>query len=237
MAITTYAGYDLLQNVIASRPGDFAKYGVYSCRFYVDGQWVDVVTDTKLPCVRDQRTGLFSSVYSRPKNSNELWIPLIEKAYSKALGAYEAVCKVKIHDALLHLTGGSVQQVYLRDEATGESKLTDSWKMFKSHLHNHTLIVAQPSQFALESANRQNEENGVETEDSQMALDEDEFEDKKQVQGFLANHLYSVVSCQDIGGFEMVLLHNPWNESCWGGEWSEGSSDWGTYPEILSHIK
>ena len=241
MAITSYPHYDLLQNIIASRPGDFAKYGVYTCRFYVEGQWVDVLTDTKLPCVRDQRSGLFSAVYSKSRlSTSELWIPLIQKAYSKALGSYEAVCKLKIHDCLMHLTGGSVQQMYLHDEATGEQKVDGAWKLFKNYLHNHTLITAQPSQFALEGQNKGEEDDNpgdLERDDSGNIVDEEEFDEKKEVQGFLANRLYSVIACQDIGGFELVLMHNPWSENCWGGEWSDGSSDWGTYPEILSHIR
>jgi hypothetical protein len=170
MAITSYPHYDLLQNIIASRPGDFAKYGVFTCRFYVEGQWVDVLTDTKLPCVRDQRTGLFSAVYSKSRLSpNELWIPLIQKAYSKALGSYEAVCKLKIHECLMHLTGGSVQQMYLHDESTGEQKVDGAWKLFKSYLHNHTLITAQPSQFALEGLNK-----GSTEEDTPGSLDRED---------------------------------------------------------------
>lgn len=244
MAITTYTGYDLLQNIIASRPSDFAKYGVYTCRFYVEGQWVDVLTDTKLPCVRDQRTGLFSSVYSRSRNSvSELWIPLIEKAYAKALGSYEAVTKIKIHDAFLHLTGGSVQQMYLHDETTGELKVEGAWKLFKSYLNNNAIITAQPSQFALEGLNKGKldnndvQNNEILDDDNKAVVDDEEFEEKKEIQGFLPNRLYSLISCHDIGGFELVLMHNPWSENCWGGEWSDGSSDWGTYPEILAHIR
>ncbi len=49
--------------------------------------------------------------------------------------------------------------------------------------------------------------------------------------------MYSVVSCHEVGGFELVLLHNPWGGNCWGGEWSEGSSEWETYPEVAAFIK
>ncbi len=128
MAVCTYSGYDLLQNIFASRPDDFLKYGVYTCRFYVEGQWVDVLADSKIPCLRDDITGTFSPVYSRSRNSSELWISLAEKAYAKAVGSYEAICKVKTHECLLHLTGGSVQQAYLRDEVTNEVKFEGGFK-------------------------------------------------------------------------------------------------------------
>lgn len=236
MAVCSYQQYDLLQNIIASRPTDFVKFGVFSCRFYVEGQWVDVTTDTKLPCVRDQRSGLFSCAYSKCPSISEMWVSLIEKAYAKALGSYEAICKIKIHEALLHLTGGSVQQLILHDETTGESKVEGAWKCFKSHLASQTMILAQPSQFAVQGGSK-SKSGGEETKDRDMEDEDDEFEEKKEIQGFIENCLYSVVSCQDIGGFELVLMYNPWSDNCWGGEWSEGSSDWDTYPEILSHIK
>ena len=37
---------------------------------------------------------------------------------------------------------------------------------------------------------------------------------------FLPNRLYSVISCRNVGGFELVLLHSPWHSTgdCWTGE-------------------
>ena len=37
---------------------------------------------------------------------------------------------------------------------------------------------------------------------------------------FLPNRLYSVISCRNVGGFELVLLHSPWqsNDDCWTGK-------------------
>jgi hypothetical protein len=57
MAICAYSKYDLLENIFASRPNDFIQYGIYTCRFYVDGEWVEVITDTSLPCVKNNLTG------------------------------------------------------------------------------------------------------------------------------------------------------------------------------------
>lgn len=40
----------LLENVFASTPDGFLKYGVFTARFYKNGEWKEVVTDTRLPC-------------------------------------------------------------------------------------------------------------------------------------------------------------------------------------------
>jgi hypothetical protein len=68
-------------------------------------EWVDVITDTRLPCVRDESNGYFMPVYSKTPNRGEMWIPFAEKAYAKAVGSYESIIKIKVHEALLHLTG------------------------------------------------------------------------------------------------------------------------------------
>ena len=40
----------LLENVFASTPDGFIKYGIFTARFYKNGEWKEVLTDTRLPC-------------------------------------------------------------------------------------------------------------------------------------------------------------------------------------------
>ena len=124
MAISVYPGHELVEKVLVSKPDDFKTYGVYTCRFYVEGNWCEVITDTCLPCYRDEETGAVNLVYSKSIDPSELWIPLIEKAYAKAVGCYEAIEKVKVAEALLHLTGGSVQQQHLHAFTTTNTSAT-----------------------------------------------------------------------------------------------------------------
>lgn len=44
--------HGLLENLFVSEVHDFKTYGVYTCRFYKDAEWVEVVTDTRLPCTK-----------------------------------------------------------------------------------------------------------------------------------------------------------------------------------------
>jgi hypothetical protein len=64
MAIAVYPRVDLIENIFASRPDDFLKYGLYTCRFYVEGEWVEVIADTNIPCVKDNMTGQPSVMYT-----------------------------------------------------------------------------------------------------------------------------------------------------------------------------
>lgn len=53
--------------------------GIFHFRFWLYGQWYDVVVDDQLPFHSDGRL-----VFCRnKKDPNELWAPLLEKAYAK----------------------------------------------------------------------------------------------------------------------------------------------------------
>ena len=187
MAIAVYPGSDLMENLFASRPNDFIAHGVYTCRFYVEGEWVEVITDTKIPCIRDQLSGAYQPVYSRSANESEVWIQFAEKAYAKAVGNYESIQKTKIPEALLQLTGGSVQQVYLTNEH-GED-LKDAWSILLGHIGNDTLVLAIPSQ----DFDGHNEAGGP--------VHEERDEDGEGEKDFIQGNLYSVIACKEIGGF------------------------------------
>ena len=146
MAISVYSKYDLIENIFASRPEDFKKYGIYTCRFYVNGEWVEVITDTLIPCQRDNYTGDMKPVYGHSIHRNEMWINLVEKAFAKALGSYEAIHTIKVQKALLHLTGGSVQQFNLRDEVARADAVNDhqAWVDFKARVAKDGILLLLP---------------------------------------------------------------------------------------------
>lgn len=67
---------------------------------------------------------------------------------------------------------------------------------------------------------------------------EEEKEKDVHDHSFLPNRLYSVVAAKAIGGFELVLLHNPWHASldCWRGDFGQDSQEWDIYPEICAEL-
>jgi len=232
LGVGSYAGQDLIQNIIASRPEDFKEFGVFTCRFYVEGEWVDVITDTRIPCLQEQ--GLSDSgevvynctpVYGRSGFSEEMWICLIEKAYAKAVGSYEALQRVKVNEALLHLTGGSVQQFNLQDELRLDDGYYLLWKSFKDMLGNDTLILALPvtTVESGEPAGGESKEH-VTKEDMQRA-------------GIVPDRLYSVLAYKEIGNHELIMMCNPWGQVRWQGMWAESSVKWDDFPEVLQAVE
>ncbi len=110
--------------------GAGADRGVYTVRFYKQGRWRNVVVDDRIPC---DATGqpLYARQAPPPAGSaaaaaggEELWAPLVEKAYAKLHGCYEALAGGgaggSVAAALLDLTGGAVQALNLREAAVAE---------------------------------------------------------------------------------------------------------------------
>jgi calpain, invertebrate len=91
----------------------YRKKGLYVFRFYKNFNWVYVIVDDRLPCENSK------PVFGRCTNLNEIWVPLIEKAYAKLHGCYEALISGFIDDAMTDLTGFVAEKLILQDKQTG----------------------------------------------------------------------------------------------------------------------
>ena len=80
----------------------YPTLGLYVVRFYKNGAPVKVLIDDCLPVVNGVMLLSGSS-----SNLNELWVPLLEKAYAKLHGCYKALEAIPIQAALLDLTGSA----------------------------------------------------------------------------------------------------------------------------------
>lgn len=60
----------------------FSKLGLYVIRFFLNMKWRYVIIDDRIPT----KDGF--PVYARCREEQELWVPLIEKAYAKLFGCY-----------------------------------------------------------------------------------------------------------------------------------------------------
>ncbi|KAJ8779924.1 hypothetical protein J1605_012093 [Eschrichtius robustus] len=92
-------------------PASFLK-GADIIQFWQCGQWVEVVTDDRLPVLNNEY------FFVNPRNKQEFWPSLLEKACAR----FHASC-VNLHygylpDALVDLTGGVVTNISLHSSSS-----------------------------------------------------------------------------------------------------------------------
>ncbi|MCJ1286940.1 calpain 2, (m II) large subunit [Xylographa opegraphella] len=136
--------------------------------------------------------------FSSCNHPNETWVPLIEKAYAKAHGDFDAVARGMQGDAFEDLTGGvsiliQTANILDKDQLWYEELLQVNREFFfgaatKCYSHSDT--------------------------------------NQKGRQGIMDNHAYSVLKAVNYKNNRLVLVKNPWGDTGWNGPWSDGSSQW-----------
>ena len=105
--------------------------GIFRFRFWVFGEWIEVIVDDRLPTYKGRLVFLHSA------DPSEFWAALLEKAYAKLYGSYEALQSGFTTRALQDITGGIVQSFSL---GTQDKFLT--YQVLNSAVPRSTLLVS-----------------------------------------------------------------------------------------------
>ncbi|GAB2212288.1 hypothetical protein Droror1_Dr00025641 [Drosera rotundifolia] len=175
---------------------EYNEEGIYTVRFCIQGEWVPVIVDDWIPCESPSKPAFATS-----RKGNELWVSILEKAYAKLHGSYEALEGGLVQDALVDLTGGAGEEIDLRssqaqiDLASG--RLWSQLLRFKQE--GFLLGAGSPS--------------GSDVRISSSGI----------VQG----HAYSILQVREVDSHRLVQIRNPWaSEVEWNGPWSDASPQW-----------
>lgn len=176
-------------------------YGFVTCQFFKNGNWQQVIVDTRIP----YNTSYGSPIYAHCKDPNEMWLPLIEKAYAKFHKNYENLNKGKMTDALVDLTGEASEKYNLRDAKI--SPMVESgelWAMMMRFFRQGSLLGC---------------ENSVKGQDGEMA-------EEMGGDGIWNNHSYGIMDVRDIKGLKLIRIRNPWGEGEWKGTFGDEDEEW-----------
>lgn len=108
----------------------FKEFGLFVCVFYKDCALRYVIIDDRIPVFANSG----KVVFAQCKDPNELWVPLIEKAYAKLHGCYKALIGGYVHFGLADMTGFAPRLVGIQPGHMGYSDAFTSdqlWKMLR----------------------------------------------------------------------------------------------------------
>ncbi|XP_053574234.1 calpain-5-like [Bombina bombina] len=185
--------------------------GVFRFRLWRFGQWVELVIDDRLPTVGGEL------LFCRPeRKGGAFWCALLEKAYAKLNGSYEALDGGSTAEALIDFTGGISEPIKLLEENLG-SDVEKKKKLFKA-------LIKAYSRSSLISAS--------------IRPYPGQSEEEVLSSGLVTGHAYSVTSVRSITlrsgllslfqthKLRLIRLRNPWGSGEWTGAWSDGSEEW-----------
>ncbi|KAJ1405412.1 Peptidase C2, calpain, catalytic domain [Sesbania bispinosa] len=176
-------------------PG-YNEEGIYIVRFCVQGEWIPVVVDDWIPCELPGKPAFATS-----KKGYELWVSILEKAYAKLHGSYEALEGGLVQDALVDLTGGAGEEIDMR---SGEAQID----LASGRLWSQLLRFKQEG-FLLGAGSPSGSDVHISSS------------------GIVQGHAYSILQVREVDGHKLVQIRNPWaNEVEWNGPWSDSSPEW-----------
>uniref|UniRef100_A0A7E4VCX7 Calpain catalytic domain-containing protein n=1 Tax=Panagrellus redivivus TaxID=6233 RepID=A0A7E4VCX7_PANRE len=172
--------------------------GIFHFQFWQYGRWVDVVIDDRLP------TSDGELLYMHSRDNNEFWSALLEKAYAKLYGSFEALKGGTTSEALEDMTGGLTEFI---DLANPPANLME---MMMRGVEMGSLfgcsIEADPNVWEARLP------NGL-------------------VKGHAYSITGMRIVDGPRGQVPLIRIRNPWgNEQEWNGAWSDNSSEWRSVP-------
>ncbi|XP_046974269.1 calpain-A-like [Vanessa cardui] len=177
--------------------------GIFHFRFWQYGRWVDVVVDDRLPTYRGNLHYLHSS------ERNEFWGALLEKAYAKLHGSYDALRGGFTCEAMVDFTGG----------------VTESYQMTSLPDNFFTILLKAYERNSLLCCMIDPDPNVLEAETPAGLI-------RGHAYSVTRVKYVDIETPGRAGKIPLLRLRNPWgNEAEWNGAWSDKSPEWQFIPQ------
>ncbi|XP_063049058.1 calpain-10 [Engraulis encrasicolus] len=198
--------------------------GSFLLRFWQRGGWVEVRVDDRLPCIDNKLC------FSQCLCPSAFWVALLEKAYAKLHGSYEALWAGQVSEALVDLSGGVAERWSLPSsgeeeeeevEVEEEEKRGDAPPARRRRRRELRLSEAVREACAVSCSFHRGApgETGVSEQWQYHALSVLEWTDVQTVSG--------ETEC-------LLRIRNPWGRRCWNGAWTENGTGWNTLELAVS---
>ncbi|XP_030385583.1 calpain-B [Scaptodrosophila lebanonensis] len=177
--------------------------GIFHFKFWQYGKWVEVVIDDRLPTYHGEL------IYMHSTEKNEFWSALLEKAYAKLHGSYEALKGGTTCEAMEDFTGGVTEWYDIKEAPPNLFSI-----MIKASERGSMMGCSlEPDPHVLEAETREGLIRGHAYSITKVCM-------------------LDIATPNRQGKLPMIRMRNPWgNDAEWNGPWSDSSPEWRFIPD------
>eukprot|EP01043_Picozoa_sp_COSAG02_P041727 COSAG02_NODE_3483_length_6667_cov_3.667174_4_plen_682_part_00 len=209
-SLASAADDHLLKDLIIEDGMDVGMFGI---KLFINGHWATVIVDDWFPCIQDDR-GVWQPLFARSNHHSsgtdtesvvELWVMVLEKAWAKLHGSFQAIEGGFTEDALNYLTGG---RSFRFDFAADSDDWDDMVNLLKRGDEHETKMAFLTAEISTAGGHSSAE---------------------LLSKGLCAGHAYSVLDAVELPtGDRLIHLRNPWGKFEWNGPWCDSDPRWTT---------
>jgi hypothetical protein len=150
----------------------------FRCRFFKDGAWRTVLVDDRVPCFAESSVPVFACATAGSDN----WVALVEKAYAKLHGCYQALEGGTLLQGMVDLTGGAPERIDVEPQGDTDSLWA---RLLNAEVHRWPLAFLRTARAST-------------------------LHDEELVSAVQANRAYPFVRTAMRNGERLVFVRDPW---------------------------
>jgi protein tyrosine phosphatase len=150
----------------------------FRCRFFKDGAWRTVLVDDRVPCFAESSVPVFACATAGTDN----WVALVEKAYAKLHGCYQALEGGTLLQGMVDLTGGAPERIDVAPQGDTDSLWA---RLLDAEVHRWPLAFLRTARAST-------------------------LHDEELVSAVQANRAYPFVRTALRDGERLVIVRDPW---------------------------